>query len=210
MILHLSKQIEATRVNRVKHYVMLSMTLSFLSEVVGLVSLEGLFTRLIIVIFWCGYYALLLRALKRMMYSFLTLQLVGLLIHSLIVLNHVAQNDLVGSAISGTNILLCLLIIYTVNRPIFFPKINWTEYDFRHRQDQRVDIIVGDKLESARLYDQRRGEAALLSFSDLCLDEDYEVMDQEKNILGVARILSQRRTLLGRPATFGIRLMRQK
>lgn len=208
MILHLSKQIEATRVKRIHRAVTLSMTLAFLSELVGLNAISQIIPSLLVAIFWIGYYALLFHALKKMLYSFLTLQVFALLIHLVHGLFAFFANDGIVTSLQLINVIICFVIIYTVNRPIFYPKINWTEYDFRHRKDRRVKVHVSDELlEDGRLYDVRRGEAALLCFSELELDDLYRVVDESENYIGEAKILSKRKTLLGRPVTYGVKLV---
>ena len=209
MILHLSKQIEATKVNRVKHYVELSMTLVFLSELVRVTSASSALAALVTLFLWLGFFILVFRALKRMMYSFLTLQLIGLLVTIAMAYSHYLNYEVASCALLLINVVAILLIIYSVNRPMFYPKINWTEYDFRHRKDKRIEIKIDSNLEPARIYDTRKGEAAIVSLSELELDQDYEIHGYEKENQ-IVRVLSQRRTLLGRPATYGVRFIKAK
>tara|TARA_R110000868_G_scaffold55424_3_gene172289 strand:+ start:6010 stop:6639 length:630 start_codon:yes stop_codon:yes gene_type:complete len=209
MILHLSKQIEATKVNRVKHYVELSMTLVFLSELVRVSDLFSALGALIYISIWLGLYALTFRALKRMMYSFLTLLLFTLVISVLVAYIHYINGELAAASLLVLNLVAIVGIIFSVNRPIFYPKINWTEYDFRHRKDKRIEVEIGEKREPARIYDTRKGEAAIVSLNELEIDEEYSLYGYKDDKCRV-RVLSQRRTLLGRPATYGVKFIKVK
>lgn len=209
MILHLSKIVEASSVKRIHKLLTLSMTLAFLSELVSFASLGGFFSALIFSLLWLAYYGLLFRALRKMLYSFLTLTIVGILLHSLFMAYAIYTNNQIGLFISIVNTLLMFLLVYRVSRPIFFPKINWTEYDFRYRNDRRVKILKEDEvIEVGRLYDLRRGEAALQCFNELELDQTYSLEDEDGEEIGSIKVLSQRITLLGRPITHGIKMVR--
>ncbi|MBH47364.1 MAG: hypothetical protein CME71_04255 [Halobacteriovorax sp.] len=209
MILHLSKQIEATKVNRVKHYVELSMTLAFLSELVRVDSLVSAIGALVYIALWLGLYVLTFRALKRMMYSFLTLQLITLVISAVGAYVHYSTGELAAAILLVINIVAVIGIIFSVNRPIFYPKINWTEYDFRHRKDKRIEVEIGEKREPARIYDTRKGEAAIVSLNELELDHEYALYGYKDDKHRV-RVLSQRRALLGRPAIYGVKFIKVK
>lgn len=209
MTLHLSKQIVATRINRIKRYLTLSMTLAFLSEVVGFNNWSDLFLGILVICLWSGYYALLFRSLKKILYSFLTFLAVGIVINLLFLITKTANQDYLSAIIYLVNLLVFIVIAFNMNRPIFYPKINWTEYDFRHRRDQRVKIKISeDEILDARLYDKRRGEAALLCFQELTIDDEYQVLDDQTQMPIIqARILSQRKALLGRPVAHGIKII---
>lgn len=210
MILHLSKQIEATKLKRIQRILSLSMTLSFLSELVGLTSFSSIFFITLMIGVWCAYYALMFHALKRMLYSFLTLLIILFLAQVFYFVVSLGSNQWVEATLSFLNLFTCAWLVVAVHRPIFFPKINWTEYDFRHRRDRRVRVIMPEgEVENGRLYDQRRGEAALQCFVELELDSEYRIEDADGEFIGQARVLSHRKTLLGRPTTHGIRLARK-
>ena len=208
MILHLSKQIAATRVKRIQRQLALAMTLTFLSELVGLRSIGDLFAIGFVLIIWSGYYALMFQALKRMLYSFLTMVSILSLFNFIYAMLLAANGDWPKAIITLVNFLVAGLIVVTINRPIFFPKINWTEYDFRHRKDRRVKVTIGEGLfENARLHDMRRGEGALMCFAELALDNEYELEDSDGEKIGRVKVISQRKTFLGRPITHGIRFL---
>ncbi len=208
MILHLSKQIKALSLRRVEKMLTLSLTLAFLSEIVGFVSIGGFISALIMSVIWLAYYALLFQALRKMIYSFLTFLMLGCVAHFFFAIVAFVNEQGFEALISTFNGFLCIFIVSKCNRPIFFPKINWTEYDFRFRTDRRVKIFLEEEfIEAARLYDLRRGEGALQCFSELKLDEDYRLEDEDGEEVGHVRILSQRITLLGRPITHGIRIL---
>ncbi len=208
MTLHLSKQIVATRINRIKRYLTLSMTLAFLSEVVGFNSWSDVLIGTLIIAIWAGYYALLFRSLKKILYSFLTFLAIGIVLNTFFLISKTTNQDYPSAVIYLVNLLVFIVIAFNMNRPIFYPKINWTEYDFRHRKDKRVKIKINEEESfSARLYDKRRGEAALLCFQELNVDDEYEIFDENETLLLKARVLSQRKALLGRPVAHGIKII---
>lgn len=211
MILHLSKQIEATRVKRIQRELALAMTLTFLSELVGLKSLSDVLSIVFVLALWSAYYALMFQALKRMLYSFLTMVAIVSIFNATTSIALMVEGNWPKAIIVAINFVATASIVFTINRPIFFPKINWTEYDFRHRKDRRVRITVGEGLfENARLYDMRRGEAALMCFAELALDNEYQLEDGDGESIGRIKIISQRKTLLGRPITHGIRFLERR
>lgn len=211
MILHLSKQIEATRVKRIQRQLALAMTLTFLSELVGLKSLSDVLSIVFVLALWSAYYALMFQALKRMLYSFLTMVAIVSIFNAMTSIALMVEGNWPKAIIVAINFVATASIVFTINRPIFFPKINWTEYDFRHRKDRRVRITIGEGLfENARLYDMRRGEAALMCFAELALDNEYHLEDGDGESIGRIKIISQRKTLLGRPITHGIRFLERR
>ncbi len=208
MTLHLSKQILATRINRIQRYVKLTMTLAFLSEVVGFTSLQEVIKGMLIIALWSGYYVLLIRSLNKILYSFLTFLAVGIVFNTIFIFFELSSLNYAQSILHAINLLVFLIIVFNMNRPIFYPKINWTEYDFRHRKDKRVKIKVTDGEDiNARIYDTRRGEASLLCFEELELDDEYEVFNMDNEHFAKARVLSQRKALLGRPIAHGVKLL---
>lgn len=211
MILHLSKQIEATRIKRIQRQLALAMMLTFLSELVGIQSLGDLLGSAFLLIVWSGYYALMFQALKRMLYSFLTMTALLCIFNAFMATSLIIEGNLPRALIMLFSFIVTSTIVFTINRPIFFPKINWTEYDFRHRKDRRVRITIGEGLfENARLYDTRRGEGALMCFAELALDNEYDLADDDGESIGRIKIISQRKTLLGRPITHGIRFLERR
>lgn len=184
------------------------MTLAFLSEVVGFTSIPEVIKGLVILFLWSGYYVLLIRSLNKILYSFLTFLSLGAIFNVLFIFFEFSSDNFAQASLHAINLFVFAVIIFNMNRPIFYPKINWTEYDFRHRKDKRVKIKINeDEIIKARIYDLRRGEASLLCFDELELDKEYELLNSDAEPYAKARVLSQRKALLGRPIAHGVKIL---
>src|SRR5690606_31603942 len=117
MILHLSKQIEATRVKRIQRQLALALTLTFLSELVGLKSISDLFMTVIVLALWSGFYALMFQALKRMLYSFLTMVSIISIFNAVMALSLIIDSNWPKAVIVFINFIVTSTIAFTINRP---------------------------------------------------------------------------------------------
>lgn len=105
-------------------------------------------------------------------------------------------------------IVFLLLEMYMLSSPIFFPRINWWEYDFRYRHELKVELHKGEKQWEARLSDLRRHAACLVSFEDFELGEyvDIKLAPHNESLLLRAEIVSKRNYSIGRGTIYGIKL----
>lgn len=95
---------------------------------------------------------------------------------------------------------------YIMSSPIFFPRVQWWEYDFRYRGDLKSYIKLSDKMIESRVTDLRRDAACVESFEALDLDTkiDLEVEHEGKVYLVPAKIKTSKEYVKGRPIRYGI------
>ena len=110
--------------------------------------------------------------------------------------------------------LLALLVlgleIYLLNSPVYYPRVNWWEYDFRYRHDLKVYITFKGKQLEGRLTDLRREAGCIVLFDDLEVGESFILIiddnddDKKRKKLNV-QILSKRDETIGRGIRYGVR-----
>lgn len=109
--------------------------------------------------------------------------------------------------VHGLAIFFLLLEMYALSSPIFFPRVNWWEYDFRYRHELKVDVIKGERHIEARLSDLRRGAGCLVSFEEFPLGEMIEIKlpPDQQNLYLRGEIVSRRIYSIGRGLIYGLR-----
>ncbi|WP_372654911.1 hypothetical protein [Halobacteriovorax sp.] len=98
---------------------------------------------------------------------------------------------------------------YILLSPIYYPRVSWWEYDFRFRDDSKVEFLFEDKKCEARLTDLRRNAGCLASFKDINVGEKVKIFASNgvKNFRFQVEIMSRRRYSLGRPASHGVKFI---
>lgn len=96
---------------------------------------------------------------------------------------------------------------YIISSPIYFPIVNWWEYDFRFRRDIPITVALGEESSEARIIDIRREAAGVQSFKKFKVGDEIEIQFhgelKGQNLLGT--IYSIRKYSLGRPFILGIK-----
>jgi hypothetical protein len=102
--------------------------------------------------------------------------------------------------------LILIVKMYILSSPIYYPRVNWWEYDFRYRDDLKIKIKSGDNEYDARLTDLRRYAGCVGVFEELKLGDEIiivaKVDDVAVNLRG--QLMSKRRDLIGRPLIYGV------
>lgn len=95
---------------------------------------------------------------------------------------------------------------YIMSSPIYFPRVQWWEYDFRFRGDLKAYVKVDDRVIESRLTDLRRDAACVESFDRIDLDTpiDLEAEFDGKVYVTPARVKTGKETIKGRPIRYGI------
>lgn len=103
--------------------------------------------------------------------------------------------------------LILILKMYILSSPIYYPRVNWWEYDFRYRDDLRIKVKSEDNEYDARLTDLRRFAGCVGVFEELRLGDEIvinaKVDDVTVNLRG--QVMSKRRDLIGRPLIYGVK-----
>lgn len=119
----------------------------------------------------------------------------------------------IGHPLIGILFFICFLFLavscYIVSSPLYYPRVNWWEYDFRFRADIRCWIEYEGKQFRGRLSDLRRGAACLELFTHVPVDQplqiNLEILNQ--NFTLFAEIRSKRETIAGRAIVYGIKFI---
>lgn len=96
---------------------------------------------------------------------------------------------------------------YILSSPIYFPIVNWWEYDFRYRRDLPIQIKLAEKEFEGRIIDFRREAAGIQSFEHFKAGDRVEISfagDLDgPNLKG--DIYSIRKYSFGRPYIIGVK-----
>lgn len=98
--------------------------------------------------------------------------------------------------------------MYMLYSPIYFPRVNWWEYDFRYRHELKVEVHKGENHWEGRLSDLRRHAACLVSFEDFELGENLELKlpSNNESLLLRGEVVSRRIYSIGRGTIYGMKL----
>lgn len=103
--------------------------------------------------------------------------------------------------------LILIFKMYLLSSPIYYPRVNWWEYDFRYRDDLKIKVKCDELELEARLTDLRRYAGCVGLFEELKMGDEIIVMakvgDESVNLRG--QVMSKRRDLIGRPLIYGVR-----
>jgi hypothetical protein len=118
---------------------------------------------------------------------------------------YVLNNDHIG-IIYLISVMMLILKMYILSSPIYYPQVSWWEYDFRYRDDLKINVKSFDIEYLARLTDLRRQAGCVAMFEELKLGQEIivsAVMDEETvHLRGL--VMSKRRDLIGRPFIYGV------
>lgn len=97
---------------------------------------------------------------------------------------------------------------YMMSSPLYFPRIQWWEYDFRYRGELKATIEVNDEKTEIRVADVRRECISLLAFNQIRLGEEIKVeIPFGSRIFEVkGKLKTAREDIPGRPIRYGLKL----
>ena len=156
------------------------------------------------------FFALFFRATKRLLYSYwaflglLTLYTLSFFI-DLGPRNISLGEFLILSTLLALNIFQARMMM----RPIYYPRPNWWEYDFRYRSDLKARLTTKDKHYPIRISDVRMGEVSIYSFHELesgerVLVDNIDEMDEDFSL--ALDVVTVRSNIVGRPDIVGLKL----
>ncbi|MCO4755536.1 MAG: hypothetical protein KC478_13725, partial [Bacteriovoracaceae bacterium] len=95
---------------------------------------------------------------------------------------------------------------YIMSSPIFFPRVQWWEYDFRYRGDLKSLIKLPGRNIESRVTDLRRNAACVESFAPLDLGTSVELEVEHDGVVYIvpASIRTSKEYVKGRPIRYGI------
>ncbi|MFT6631594.1 MAG: hypothetical protein ACJAS4_001545 [Bacteriovoracaceae bacterium] len=97
---------------------------------------------------------------------------------------------------------------YILSSPLYFPRIQWWEYDFRYRGELKATAILNDEESEIRVADVRRESMSLLSFSQIRLGQEIkiDIPFGEKVFEVTGKLKTAREDIPGRPIRYGVKL----
>jgi hypothetical protein len=183
------------------------LLMAFLVEGILNVEIISMFVKVFITLV---FYKLFFKTLSDLYYSFWTFS-IGLSVfiignlYSIITM----QSNLQLFYLYLISLIILLVQMYILLSPIYYPRVSWWEYDFRYRDDLKVNLNLDDIKSEARLTDLRRGAGCLSSFTDIEVGKTVTVLATNgvKEFSFLVEIMSRRQYSLGRPASHGVRFI---
>ena len=95
-----------------------------------------------------------------------------------------------------------------MSSPLFFPRVQWWEYDFRFRGDLKSIVHTDSEQFKSRLTDVRRYSACIECFEFLPIDKkiNIEVNFDNKNFNLPVIVKTSDRVVVGRPFRYGVKM----
>lgn len=148
------------------------------------------------------------RALKNLLNTFWSITIILLLFYFVAFSRNalILQNSLTATWYLAA-IGLMGLAAWQISSPLYYPMVQWWEYDFRFRPDIRVWVEENGTGHRARLTDLRRGAGCVVMFHAVpvgsWINVTTDVMSQRFAIK--AEVVSRKEPILGRAFIYGVR-----
>ena len=149
-------------------------------------------------------------ALSNLFYSFWNMSVIFAIYYLVSMIRNFAVMDyfMIGFLFS-ISLASLIMACYIISSPVYFPRVNWWEYDFRFRADIKCHAEVDGHQVKGRISDLRRGAACLELFHNMPvghpLQIHLEVLNQ--NFTLFAEVRSKREPILGRAMIYGIKFI---
>jgi len=104
--------------------------------------------------------------------------------------------------------LFLIINAYVMSSPLYYPRIQWWEYDFRYRGELKATISIDDLVYKCRMVDLRRGALSFLAFEkiDLLKHVKIEIPYGSKIYILNGIIKTMREDIPGRPVRYGLKI----
>ena len=188
----------------------------FILVIVGLLfeaglgnSLMGSLVKLTLVFI---FYRMYFKTVKELYYTFWTLSFLLLIYLVIGIIQGMYLYSSLGLAyLYVLAIIMLAMEVYILSSPLYFPRINWWEYDFRYRNDVKITVKNQDDEYEGRLSDIRRGAGCVALFQQLKIGTTCFIKvkdDNEKDSFRFeVEVMSKRSYSVGRGYNYGVRLV---
>lgn len=202
------------RIKDTFHRVWILCLLQAICAVLGFLG-ESLAGRFVLNLTFVAQFALLvvilnfhLRALKNLLNTFWSLTIILLLFYAVAFSrNALVLDNTLASAWYLMSIILLALSAWQISSPLYYPMVQWWEYDFRFRPDIRVWVEIANDGYRARMTDLRRGAGCVVMFQSVpvgsWINVTTDVMTQRFGMK--AQVVSRKEPILGRAFIYGVR-----
>lgn len=165
------------------------------------------FTFIYLLVYFLSY-----KALRSLYYSFWTFAFI-LFLYNFFSLALCLWNPKLQSVgyFYALSLVLLLSELYGLFGPIYYPLVNWWEYDFRFRADLKVLAVLPDHaMVEGRLTDLRRSAGCVVLFDELSVGDMISIKTTGENhelrlIELKAQVMSKRSPLPGRGNHYGVK-----
>jgi hypothetical protein len=96
---------------------------------------------------------------------------------------------------------------YVMSSPLFYPRVQWWEYDYRYRGELRATIENKNNKFEGRLTDLRRGSGCVEAFEYIELEDslELEVLIDNKEFILEGQVKTLKQLTPGRPIRYGVK-----
>ena len=160
-------------------------------------------------LFWFFIYRFLYNSLSQRNYSFWALSFFIFIYFAKTIFYYTfVESHIVILYFSFLGMICLFSNAYIMSSPLFYPRVQWWEYDFRYRGDLKIKLNYENSLQEARLTDLRRSEASIEAFEDMEVDKQCEIeLEFEKEIYKIlGQIKTKKQIIPGRPLRYGVKI----
>ena len=113
------------------------------------------------------------------------------------------------SLLNIISLTILLTNMYIMSQPLFYPRVQWWEYDFRYRGDLKIFIRLAGKTIEARITDFRREAGSIESFENFLLGDllKIELNHDNKQLSIAAQVRTIKVYIPGRPIRYGVKFI---
>lgn len=107
------------------------------------------------------------------------------------------------------SITLLSINAYIMSSPIFYPRVQWWEYDYRYRGDLKCSTNKNGSKIDLRITDLRRDAACIESFESYDLGKvlDIDIQFEDEKYILKCKVLTMYEGIPGRPYRYGVKVM---
>ena len=113
--------------------------------------------------------------------------------------------------LSILGLILFAINSYVMSSPIYYPRVQWWEYDYKYRADLKISIEISEQVYKARLTDLRRNAASVEVFEHIPLGElgVLKLAYDEQDYTIPFQIKSSKVIIQGRPYRYGLKVLKK-
>lgn len=149
-------------------------------------------------------YILQLKTLRELFYSYWTFTALLILYFAGSFIFYIFIDQFLISSLYFFCLCLYAISSYLISSPVFYPRVNWWEYDFRYRGELKIKYDFEDESHLGRLSDLRRKAGSLISFHEIPIGQSVIISTKfTKETTYKIKIISKREELSGRGIIYG-------